>query len=351
MPHIGFNSLHMFEASACTNVPRGSGCEQLFEAIRKRLFHNTRYAILGGGGVYGVMYIGALMELCGYSRTQYAAWASKLRGVAGTSVGSVIGIMLAAGLDPWDMRSIVRQSGLARVMDSVLDIPLEEMQKRCAVGSGARVDDVARDLVRTVTGNPETTFEQFYAKTRREFVVTVTNGKSSTAEFWSYKNKPDMPLWQAIRCSTSVPGIFPPYDIDGVLFFDGGVTCNLPCHLYTPAQTLSLFTHGAFKQPSYTKITDMMLHGLQMYMSAAQLGPMRMSCKLAARGIPCVTHQSNTGILGPFAFDATPAMFDDLIVDGARCVRGVMFRDVLLVCCLVWRMWPYIPMMPIKIQK
>ena len=101
MPHIGFNSLHMFEASACTNVPRGSGCEQLFEAIRKRLFHNTRYAILGGGGVYGVMYIGALMELCGYSRTQYAAWASKLRGVAGTSVGSVIGIMLAAGLDPW----------------------------------------------------------------------------------------------------------------------------------------------------------------------------------------------------------------------------------------------------------
>ena len=36
------------------------------------------------------------------------------------------------------------------------------------------------------------------------------------------------PLWQAIRCSVAVPGLFPPVALDDRLLVDGGLVANLP---------------------------------------------------------------------------------------------------------------------------
>lgn len=325
----------MFLKSVVSDIQVSNPCFPFVTAVRRRLFLSARHIVMGGGAVYGVMYLGVLMELCSYSKALYAAWASKLVAIAGTSAGTVVGIMVAAGMDPWEMRTIMHRSGLSRVFDSMLDISLGEMQKRCAVGSGTSVDDVAKDLVRNVTGNSETTFAQFFATTKREFVVVVTNAQTLMAEFWSHKTKPQMELWRAIRCSTSIPGLFPPPVIDDVPYFDGGLTCNLPCHLYPPTQTLSLFVHTPFRQPRYTQLFDTITNGLAVYMSAAQLGPMRMSHALAFRGIPCSTFLADTGILGPLAFDATPAMFDALIDDGTRCARSVFIRDMMVAAMLL----------------
>lgn len=325
----------MLSSSVFVDVPKDNPCKALFEGTRCRLFDNTKYIVLGGGAVYGIMYIGVLMELCRFSKTKFASWMSKLRGVAGTSAGTVVGIMLAAGMDPWDMRNVLHKSGLHRVLES-----FTFTSSSLNMNSSDKVDDVAKDLVISVTGRVDTTFAEFYAKTKREFVIVVTNGKTSMAEFWSYKNKPNIELWRAIRCSTSVPGLFTSPVIDDTTYFDGGVTCNLACHLFPPKLTLSLFVHSKFKQPCYANIVETILHSLTVYMSIAQLGPMRMSAALASRAIPCVVHKANTGLFGPFAFDATPDMYDALIDDGARCARGLMMRDTLLCCMLMLRLLP-----------
>ena len=39
------------------------------------------------------------------------------------------------------------------------------------------------------------------------------------------------PLWQAVRASGSVPGLFPPLAIDGHLLVDGGLVANLPIEI------------------------------------------------------------------------------------------------------------------------
>ena len=284
--------------------------------------------------MYGIMYIGVLMELCGYSQRQYKEWVSRLEAVAGTSAGTVIGVMVAAGLDPWEMREIVHTCGMSRIMDGLLDATLSELTHTNAVSSGTCVDDVVKGLVQRVTGSAETTFKDFYTKTRRNFVVVVTNADTSMAEFWNHETRPGLELWRAIRCSTSIPGLFPPPFVKGVAFFDGGVTCNLPCHLFPPEKTLSLFVHAVFKQPTHTKLVATILHGLMIYMSSAQLGPMRMSHVLAFRAVPCCTHTADTGILGPYAFNVSVSAMDDLIRDGARSARAVLTRDILLVIML-----------------
>ena len=302
----------------------------LLRASNARLFHSSTHIVMGGGAIYGMMYIGVLMELCGYDKRAFAGWLHRLRAVAGTSAGTVIGLMLAAGMDPWEMRSVVHTSGLTRVMDGLLDITLSDLQHTNAVTSGRRVDGVVQDLVKRVTGRVDTTFQQFYASTGRNFVVVVTNADTSMSEFWNHETQPHLELWRAIRCSTSIPGLFPPPVVKGVAFFDGGVTCNLPCHLFPPHTTLSLFVHAVFKQPTHTKLIATILHGLMIYMSSAQLGPMRMSHVLAFRAIPCCVYSADTGILGPYAFDVSAAAMDDLIRDGCRSARAVLIRDLLL---------------------
>ena len=324
----------MFTCSSHTVCQPGE-CKLLLDASRSRLFKKSTHIVMGGGGIYGVMYIGVLMELCGYNRVTYADWCTRLRSVAGTSAGTVIGLMVAAGMDPWSMRNTVHASGLSRVMDGMLDLSLSEIRQSSAVTSGKTLDEVVQGLVQRVTGRADTTFRDFFDSTQRTFVVVVTNAVTSMAEFWDHTTRPNLELWKAIRCSSSIPGLFPAPIIDGTPFFDGGVTCNLPCHLFPPHCTLSLFVHAVFKEMSSMKLLATILQGLVIYMSSAQLGPMRMSHVLAFRAVPCCTCDADTGILGPYAFDAPAEAMDALMLDGCRSARGVVQRDVLATVMLL----------------
>lgn len=308
---------------------------------RKRLFDNVRYVALGGGAIYGVMYIGALMELCRHDKRVYSTWVSTLRAVAGTSAGTLVGVMLAAGMDPWEMQEVTERAGFSCVVEGILDIGIRHVNRACAVTSGVKVDAAIQNLIKQITGRAETTFLQFYARTRRKFVVAVTNAQTCMAEFWSYENQPNLEIWRAIRCSVCVPGLFPPHIVDGKSFFDGGVTCNLACHLFPPSQTLSLFVHPQFSQPKETKLLTVLSHNLMMYMASAQLGPMRTSHKLAFRAVPCVVTQADTGFLGAFAFNADHKTLNDLVQDGARSVRAVLARDA-IVCAMIVLLTCYI---------
>lgn len=332
------NCVYMFASSTYSAPNDGSHVRECIAASKKRLFNTSTHVVLGGGGIYGLTYIGALLELCNYNEVVYARWTESLRAVAGTSAGTVVGIMMVAGVNPWRMRDIVHKSGLSRVMDSMLDISLKQIKQIAqsnAVSSGEKVDDVARDLVLRLTGSSDTTFGQFYETTHRNFVVVVTNGTTSMAEFWNHENKPNLQLWKAIRCSTCIPGVFAPPVIDGVAYFDGGVTCNLPCHLFPPASTLSLFVHTLFKTQSYSTLLSTVMHSLAVYMSSAQLGPMRMSPTLAFRAVPCAASSADTGVLGPYAFDVSVDVMDALIEDGCRSVRSVLTRDAVVATLLV----------------
>jgi predicted acylesterase/phospholipase RssA len=325
----------MFASSAYSVAGDGSHARECLAASKKRLFLTSTHVVLGGGAIYGLTYIGALMELCNYNEATYARWTETLKAVAGTSAGTVVGIMMAAGVNPWRMRDIVHKSGLSRVMESMLDISLKKITQGNAVSSGEKVDEVAKDLVHRLTGSRDTTFRQFYESTRRNFVMVVTNGTTSMAEFWNHESKPNLELWRGIRCSTSIPGVFAPPIIDNVAYFDGGVTCNLPCHLFPPCTTLSLFVHTLFKTQSYSTLLSTVMHSLAVYMSSSQLGAMRMSHTLAFRAVPCAVSSADTGVLGPYAFDVSTDLMDALIEDGCRSVRAVLTRDALVAVLLL----------------
>lgn len=295
---------------------------------------NTHALVLGGGAMYGMMYIGALMALCRYDQQQYAQWVKlHLRRVVGSSAGALVGFLIVAGVSPWHMPTVIVEARLGRLLAGLLDISAADMRRRCALTSGKALDVVLQEIVARITGSMDTTFAQLHAATGRQFCVCVTNGTSNRAEFWSHENRGDMPVWLALRCTAAVPGVFPSPEGMRAMYYDGGIICNVPCHLAPPQHTLTLLVHGHVSHVGNgdddddnrpAPILEFFGHLLSMYSNAAQLGPMRTVPAYVVHTVPCVA-TTDTGLFGPYAFHAPAGIVHRLIADGAASAfRAVM---------------------------
>jgi predicted acylesterase/phospholipase RssA len=345
--------------------------------VRQRLFGDVRYVALGGGSLLGCMYIGALAELSGGDDAAYTAWARNLRGVAGTSAGSIVALLVATGATPTVMQTMLAACNIGAIAEEAKVATGATLAKWGAVTTGAAVKALLVDVVaRACCGLGPTqaacaadlaaaeaiTLGELGARGGPALTVVVTNADEGVVEYWNAATRPTMPVWLALRASVAVPGLFPEVVVQGVRFQDGGITCNLPCHLFPAAQTLTLFVHvggdGCDSSPSGGTRDDHVagpdapaLPGLmtmvaggvaravrtvQVYMCAAQLGPLRGNPALVAGCVPCraVSACAAMGAGGAFAFHAGPAATSALVADGAASVRSVVARDALLVVLL-----------------
>ena len=341
-----------------TTTTTAASVGRLLDLVGQALFDDTRFVVFGGGAMLGAMFIGALQALCGQDPARYAQWVARLRGAAGTSAGAILAFLVVAGLDPWDMKALMDRHNIGAVLGDVKAPQLQEVIARGSLSSGAALDALLQGLVGDVMGDPATAAAvTLGAWAKPELVITVTNAVTGIAEFWSAATQPDVPVWVALRASASVPGLFPVVHWRGVPYHDGGVTCNLPCHLFDPRATLTLMVHvgpapscapaasvqtaaAAAAAPlsldpatlvqHLTATATTTLRIVQWYMCAAQLGPMRSVPALILRCVPCMPLQSAAllGRSGAFAFEAVSSAGDTLLADGAACVRGALARIV-----------------------
>jgi predicted acylesterase/phospholipase RssA len=286
--------------------------------------------------MYSLAFIGALKALCQHSPAAFSAWVrSNLRGVAGASAGSLVGLMLCAGLDPWRMQSVVAEYGLDGLMRGMLDMDPSTTMEVSALSSGADADALCRHVTREATGSPDCTFGQLFQATGRTFVVVVTNAATCCPEFWSHSTHPDTALWLALRCSTCVPGVFASPLVHGVPMMDGGVACNLPCHLFPARETLFLMVRDRRvgtvgpAAAAATRPRHAVTRVLKILLENAQTGPLRMLPGLVYKCIP-VYPVVPLARWGPYAFDAPREDVVALIDAGEASVYGALARDVLL---------------------
>lgn len=65
-----------------------------------------------------------------------------------------------------------------------------------------------------------------FGKYKGRLRVGVTNAVTGKAEYFDgLQNGTD---WKYLRASCSIPGLFPPAEIDGNLYYDGGLVCPIP---------------------------------------------------------------------------------------------------------------------------
>ncbi|MBN1525721.1 MAG: patatin-like phospholipase family protein [Spirochaetales bacterium] len=169
---------------------------------RKPFFkkHRRLGLSLSGGAARGLAHIGVIKVL--------QEEEIPVSFISGTSVGSLIGAMFAAGLNWREMEEIVRSVTWKDIAQ--LTIPKLGIAKH---------ERLAKLLDEILAGK---TFEQL-AVPFAAIAVDICTGEEIILN--------SGPVAKAVQASSSVPGIFEPTIIDGRYLVDGGLVNNLPVNI------------------------------------------------------------------------------------------------------------------------
>jgi NTE family protein len=185
-----------------------------------------RAVVLGGGGVAGIAWEAGIID--GLRQTGVDLGTADM--FVGTSAGSVTGALLATGADLWEMiehqiaadTAPAPMADMAEVMAAfaiLFDTTIERQEARRRVGEmalNAQVVDSARRL--------EAIGERLPVKewpADRELKITTVDAE--TGEFVVWSRETEAPLVKAVASSCAVPMVFPPVEIAGRRYMDGGV--------------------------------------------------------------------------------------------------------------------------------
>ncbi|MFZ5655745.1 MAG: patatin-like phospholipase family protein [Pseudomonadota bacterium] len=152
---------------------------------------------LGGGAAKGFAHIGVIKML--------EANGIRIDVVAGTSAGSVVGAMYAGGMDAFALQ----KQAVALDEDRIRDVRLF---------SGGLVQGQAlQDYVNATLGNRP------IEKLRKPFAAVATQLETGRRTVFTRGN-----TGQAVRASSSIPGVFEPVRIGQASYVDGGVVSPVP---------------------------------------------------------------------------------------------------------------------------
>jgi NTE family protein len=310
--------------------------------------------VLEGGGVLGIAHVGALgvLDEAGY----------RFQRVAGTSVGALVGALVAAGMPVGRMTELIRELDFRRFTDtSLVDrIPIAGPLASIAFENGVYEGDEVRDWVaERLAELGVVTFGDLrrddpgdaWLPVERRYRLVVTAADLTRGELvrfpWDYQRiyglDPDQQsVADAVRASSSIPFFFEPATItaaDGATstLVDGGVLANFPIDLLdrTDGERPRWPTFGVKLLPRLPVDADQLLPGLGLLAH----GPVRLLSDLVMTTIvgrdqaylelPWVavrTMRVGTGGVSPVDFGVDDAKKEQLLAAGRAAARELLGR-------------------------
>lgn len=193
--------------------------------------------VMSGGGAKGLYHIGVLEALETYG--------IPIDYVAGTSMGSIIAAMYAAGYSPAEMRAIVSSGVVREWVSGRIDPNVYMPFYRQMAGNPAFIN--LRVDVKDPEGARLVVPKNLISSTQIDMALTELFAAASTVAEGDFDRlmvpflcvASDMnhrrpavlrhgDLSEAVRASMAIPLVFPPVTIDSMLLYDGGIYDNFP---------------------------------------------------------------------------------------------------------------------------
>ncbi|HUG37580.1 MAG TPA: patatin-like phospholipase family protein [Candidatus Limnocylindrales bacterium] len=168
------------------------------------------WLVLGGGGVKGLAHIGAWRAVQGAGITP--------AGIVGTSIGSLIGALAASGMDAAEMREralALRRGDIVRVRRRAVWI--NGIRQR-SVFLGAPLREHLAELLPA----------EGWSALRIPLLVNAVDLGTGDTEWFGTGARTDVSLLDAVYASSALPVFYPPFELDGHAYVDGGTLRTLP---------------------------------------------------------------------------------------------------------------------------
>ena len=176
----------------------------------------------------GVIFVGALRYL--YIENLH----KDITHIAGTSIGSIIGLALALKLDIDEMEDIILKGN----QDTKLcNIPYKNCIKIVTEYGLTDVNifsNYLKEFVKIKYPDIEEniTFSYLAKRFGINFYVSTTNIYTCKNKIFSLETTPDICVFKACSASMSIPILFKPTKINDDYYYDGGFTNNFPINIF-----------------------------------------------------------------------------------------------------------------------
>jgi predicted acylesterase/phospholipase RssA len=175
-----------------------------------------RALIMRGGGAKGLAYVGALLELEKYD--------FRFDTFVGTSAGAIAATLLAGGIEPQQLETILRATDFSTFLDSsILWIPWNLLAKQGCYEGKVLKDWVNSELQKVLRNETLPVLKELPSR-----VVLYATSRAGVEVFDSKGPNEATDAGFAARCSAGIPYVFTVQEHNGKRLYDGGVVNNFP---------------------------------------------------------------------------------------------------------------------------
>lgn len=225
---------------------------------------------LSGGGAKGAAHIGVLMAL--YENNLIPS------SVSGTSMGAIVGGLYALGYNPQKLKEIIIKfsKNYRKYIDPYYGnyfMALMQFMSNSTITlpgfiKGGKVENYLKNLTKSIKISDVKipivipTVDLISGNTIAYSNVTP---KNSTLKNVVWKN--DIPLYLAMRASSSLPAIFQAKRIDNSVLVDGGITHIIPIDLLAQIgekNILAINISQEYEKPRNTNIFEVTTHSFEL---------------------------------------------------------------------------------------
>lgn len=283
------------------------------------------YLVFSGGGIRGIAYSNIPQILRNYNILQ------NIKGIAGTSAGSIVAGLLSLKVEPESIYNIITTMDYEKFKDDSYGILIDLYRLGTKYGWN-RGDYFLKwydNLIETHTGIRNMTLQQAYEFSNIEFTAVSTCWNTSSSTYFNYKTHPTLPLSMAVRMSMSYPFFFVPFEYEGNLYVDGGMTNNYPIELYPADKVLGFkLMSDTIKMEEGKLVTSLVPTGLLSF--ATNLISIMLTTVENSNTKPEYWNRTvfiDTGNISSMNFDITPDQEMWLMSNGENALKA--FLDAL----------------------
>ena len=183
-----------------------------------------RCLVLSSGGIRGLAFVGALLELKKKNLLKY------VNEILGVSIGALFGLGICLKYSIEEMYMLGSNMDFTLLMNIDPELAFEYFEK-FGVDNGSQLKKFVSSILKAKGYDVNITFKELYEKTNYNFRCFATNLNNCTLKEFSYKETPNEHVLFGTVASMSIPCFFVPQTKDGIMYVDGAVFNTYPIEL------------------------------------------------------------------------------------------------------------------------
>lgn len=221
---------------------------------------NITHLVLSGGGMRGVVYIGAIRHL--YIENLHR----NITHIAANSIGSFVALCITFKLTIEEIEEIIYNSKDDKELCCIPTKNYYRLISKLGLSSVSYFMEHLKKRLRikypdafAATDAADATFREISQRFGVNLYFSTTNINRCENRIFSIEDTPDVSVFTACEASMAIPLLFTPVVIDGEHYYDGAFTNNFPIKIFSHVSKENIIAMILYKEraeyvPTNTKI-------------------------------------------------------------------------------------------------